>query len=107
MAPAWNGKRSDVVPRAKRGNRTQTGGRSMRSLRLLTCVLLVLLAVAGPAIAAPEGQMTWGVHISLAPTWFDPAETQGLITPFMVMYAIHDAIAKAMPGNATAPGLAE
>ena len=51
--------------------------------------------------------MTWGVHISLAPTWFDPAETQGIITPFMVMYAIHDALAKAMPGNPTAPSLAE
>jgi peptide/nickel transport system substrate-binding protein len=51
--------------------------------------------------------MTWGVHISLAPTWFDPAETQGIITPFLVMYAIHDAMAKSMPGNATAPSLAE
>ncbi len=51
--------------------------------------------------------MTWGVHISLAPTWFDPAETQGLITPFMVMYAVHDALAKAMPGNPVAPSLAE
>jgi peptide/nickel transport system substrate-binding protein len=66
-----------------------------------------LLAVAVPAAAAPEGQLTWGVHISLAPTWFDPAETLGIITPFMVMYAIHDALAKAMPGNATAPSLAE
>ena len=51
--------------------------------------------------------MTWGVHVSLAPTWFDPAETQGIITPFMVMYALHDALAKAMPGNPTAPSLAE
>ena len=51
--------------------------------------------------------MTWGVHISLAPTWFDPAETLGIITPFMVMYAMHDALAKAMPGNPTAPSLAE
>src|SRR5207247_1107283 len=59
------------------------------------------------ACAAPEGQMTWGVHISLAPTWFDPAETLGIITPFMVMYAIHDALAKAMPGNPVAPSLAE
>jgi peptide/nickel transport system substrate-binding protein len=79
----------------------------MRSLRLTACALLALLAVVAPAAAAPEGQMTWGVHISLAPTWFDPAETQGIITPFMVMYAIHDAMAKAMPGNATAPSLAE
>ena len=28
--------------------------------------------------------MTWGAHISLAPTWFDPAETSGIITPFML-----------------------
>ena len=72
-----------------------------------TFVLLALLAVAAPAAAAPEGQMTWGVHVSLAPSWFDPAETQGIITPFMVMYALHDALAKAMPGNPTAPSLAE
>src|SRR5438445_12730762 len=80
---------------------------TMRPLRLATRVLLAVLAVAAPAIAAPEGQMTWGVHISLAPTWFDPAETLGIITPFMVMYAIHDALAKAMPGNPVAPTLAE
>jgi peptide/nickel transport system substrate-binding protein len=79
----------------------------MRQLRRAAGVLLALLAAASPAAAAPEGQMTWGVHISLAPTWFDPAETLGIITPFMVMYAIHDALAKAMPGNPTAPGLAE
>ena len=79
----------------------------MRPVRLVGCALLALLAVAAPTAAAPEGQMTWGVHISLAPQWFDPAETQGIITPFMVMYAIHDAMAKAMPGNVTAPSLAE
>jgi peptide/nickel transport system substrate-binding protein len=77
---------------------------------LLTTVValtLTLLAVAVPAGAAPEGQLTWGVHVSLAPTWFDPAETLGIITPFMVMYAIHDGMAKAMPGNPMAPSLAE
>jgi peptide/nickel transport system substrate-binding protein len=80
----------------------------MRSARVAASVLIVALVLAVvPAAAAPEGQMTWGVHISLAPTWFDPAETQGIITPFMVMYAIHDALAKAMPGNPVAPALAE
>jgi peptide/nickel transport system substrate-binding protein len=64
--------------------------------------------VAGSARAAePRGQLTWGVHISLAPTWFDPAETAGIITPFMVMYALHDAMAKPMPGRNPAPCLAE
>src|ERR1700730_14686963 len=57
--------------------------------------------------AGPEGQLTWGVHISLAPTWFDPAETPGLITPFMVLYALHDAMVKPMPGQPLAPSLAE
>ncbi len=79
----------------------------MHHFRSVMCALLALLVVAAPAAAAPEGQMTWGVHISLAPTWFDPAETLGIITPFMVMYAMHDALAKAMPGNPTAPSLAE
>jgi ABC-type transport system substrate-binding protein len=55
----------------------------------------------------PEGPMTWGAHISLAPTWFDPAETSGIITPFMVIYALQDAMLKAMPGNPIAPSLAE
>ena len=57
--------------------------------------------------AAPDGQLTIASHVSLAPTWFDPAETAGIITPFMLMYAMHDAVAKAMPGNPMAPSLAE
>jgi peptide/nickel transport system substrate-binding protein len=79
----------------------------MRFVRFATCVLIIVLAIVPRVAAAPEGQMTWGVHISLAPRWFDPAETEGLITPFMIMYALHDALAKAMPGNPTAPSLAE
>jgi peptide/nickel transport system substrate-binding protein len=47
------------------------------------------------------------VHISLAPTWFDPAETPGIIIPFMELYALHDAMVKPMPGNPLAPCLAE
>src|SRR5215470_8802017 len=57
--------------------------------------------------AQPGGQLTWGVHTSLAPTWFDPAETPGTIVPFMVMYALHDAMVKPMPDQPLAPGLAE
>jgi len=57
--------------------------------------------------AAPQGQLTWGVHVSLAPTWFDPADTQGIVTPFMVLYALQDALVKPMPGQPLAPCLAE
>jgi peptide/nickel transport system substrate-binding protein len=82
----------------------------MRPIRGLVSALLILTSVtvgAPPVAAAPEGQMTWAAHISLAPTWFDPAETPGIGTPFMILYALHDALVKPMPGNAMAPSLAE
>src|SRR6185437_7447124 len=65
------------------------------------------MAGAGRAVAASQGQLTYAVHISLAPTWFDPAETSGLVTPYMLLYAMHDAVAKPMPGSQLAPALAE
>ena len=74
---------------------------------ILAALLLALAGAPGTGLAAPEGQITWGVHVSLAPTWFDPAETPGMITPFMVLYALHDAMVKPMPGQPAAPSLAE
>src|SRR6058998_2253224 len=71
----------------------------------LTLLLTLLVPAAVPA--SPEGQLTWAVHVSLAPTWFDPAETTGIITPFLFLYALHDALVKPMPGNPMAPSLAE
>src|SRR5262249_51887519 len=59
------------------------------------------------AAAAPEGTMTWGVHITLASRWLDPAETEGIITPFMVLYGLHDALVKPMPAGINTPCLAE
>ncbi len=80
-----------------------------RRVLVLTLVALVLVLVGAPdrGLAAPEGQLIWGVHVSLAPIWFDPADTLGMITPFMVLYALHDAMVKPMPGQPTAPSLAE
>jgi peptide/nickel transport system substrate-binding protein len=52
-------------------------------------------------------QLAYGVHISLAPTWFDPAETPSLITPYLIYYALHDALLKPMPGEPMANSLAE
>ena len=70
-------------------------------------LLLLTIGRAVPVAAAPEGELTWAVHVSLAPTWFDPAETPGVIVPFMVLYALPDALAKPMPGAPMAPSLAE
>src|SRR5262247_3291581 len=74
---------------------------------LRVALALLLVGIAGAPAAAADGQMTWGVHVSLAPTWFDPAEAPGIITPYMIYYALHDAMVKAMPGQPAAPSLAE
>src|SRR6266545_7656735 len=78
-------------------------------------VLLALLMVsvgasvmpAAAADPAPAGQVTWAVHFTLAPRWLDPAENEGTITPFLVLYAVHDALLKPMPAGPSTPCLAE
>jgi peptide/nickel transport system substrate-binding protein len=83
------------------------GGPTRRDILALAAGSLVAAVPGTARAAAPQGQLTWGVHISLAPTWFDPAETSGIITPYMVLYALHDALVKPMPGQPLAPSLAE
>ena len=78
-----------------------------RHVLALVAISLALSAPCTTRAAGPEGQLTWAVHVTLAPTWFDPAETSGIITPYMVLYAIHDAMVKPMPGNNLASSLAE
>src|SRR5262249_1034590 len=74
----------------------------------VTLLLLATIVASAPSTqAAADGQMTWGVHFALAPTWFDPAETSGIITPSVGLYALHDAMVKPLPGNPMAPSLAE
>jgi len=75
--------------------------------RALIAALLLTLLTATLAFAAPEGQITWAFHVTMAPGWFDPGETAGIITPFKFLYALHDALVKSMPGQAMAPSLAE
>ncbi len=85
-----------------------SGGPTRRDL--LTMAAALGLTAGAPGIghaAAPQGQLTYAVHVSLAPVWFDPADNSGIITPFLVLYALHDAMVKPMPGNVLAPSLAE
>ena len=60
-----------------------------------------------PADAAPAGQMVWAFHVTLAPRWLDPAETESVATPFKILYALHDALVKPMPAGLNTPCLAE
>ena len=83
-----------------------------------TFVLLLIVAVAAAlgvpgtareaaAQAKPEGEMRWALYVTLSPQWFDPGEVLGIITPFWVLYALHDGLVNPMPGNLMAPSLAE
>jgi peptide/nickel transport system substrate-binding protein len=68
---------------------------------------LVLLVPAAVAAAPPADTMVIGLHVTLVNRWLDPGGTEALITPFMVLYALHDALTKPMPGNIVTPSLAE
>jgi peptide/nickel transport system substrate-binding protein len=83
-------------------------------MKRLVIAALLVTALAGEAAAQPgaaakpEGEMRWALYLTLAPAWFDPGEIAGsFLTPFWVLYAIHDALVKPMPGNLMAPSLAE
>jgi peptide/nickel transport system substrate-binding protein len=79
----------------------------MRPLVSLLLLVAALAAGVPAADASPEGQVTWAIGVSLPPAWFDPADATGILIPFMVYYALHDALAKPMPGKPMAPSLAE
>ena len=86
-----------------RGTRSHGASRAAKTRRHILALVALALTIASPVPAratGPEGQLTWGVHVSLAPTWFDPAEMSGIITPYMVYYALHDALGEAHAGQA-------
>jgi peptide/nickel transport system substrate-binding protein len=73
----------------------------------LALVLALSAHPPAPVAAAPEGQIVYAAPVALPPAWFDPGEATGILIPFMVYYALHDALVKPLPGNAMAPSLAE
>jgi len=51
--------------------------------------------------------MTWGVHVSLTPAFFDPADATGTALPLIVYYAIHDVLVRPLPGTRMGAALAQ
>src|SRR5947208_14121635 len=82
----------------------------MRSRRL---VLLFAIA-AGLIFAddvtgqpAPSGEAVMAWHVTIAPTWFDPSTAPPQITPFGILYALHDGLVRPLPGQKIGNSLAE
>src|SRR6266478_754886 len=81
----------------------------MRELTLIGWVLTALIfGAAQPSLAqTPAGEVTVSFHVTLAPACFDPSTAPPQITPFGVLYAVHDALVRPLPGQKMAPSLAE
>jgi peptide/nickel transport system substrate-binding protein len=78
--------------------------------RLVWLIVGIVVMVGGMHAAAqsqPEGQLVIAFDTTIAPAYLDPAETSGIATPFVFLYALHDALFKPLPGNDMAPCLAE
>src|SRR5262249_17319389 len=78
--------------------------------RVTVGLVVFLVGLSGGDVAAqgsPDSQITIAFDASIAPTFLDPAETPGIATPFVFLYALHDALIKPLPGNNMAPSLAE
>jgi ABC-type transport system substrate-binding protein len=79
-----------------------------------SCLALLFIVIGGVvglvhgATVQPrfldELRVAW--HVTIAPDWFDPAETPAQITPFGILYALHDAVMRPLPGQRMAPALA-
>jgi peptide/nickel transport system substrate-binding protein len=86
----------------------RTNNRFSRILGVIVLGLaLTLVPLIPPAWGAPQGTLIYAVHVTIPPAWFDPADAPGIITPFMVIYAVHDALVKPMPQGLLTPSLAE
>src|SRR5881296_739702 len=76
--------------------------------RVVLLAALAVAAAAAPTLAAePAGEVTVSFHVTLAPAWFDPSTAPPQITPFGVMYAIHDALVRPLPNQKMGASLAE
>jgi peptide/nickel transport system substrate-binding protein len=85
----------------------RVSSRRLYGAALLFAIATLTAPAGDPQAAGPTGQVTYAFHVTLAPRWLDPGETESAITPFKVLYAIHDALVKPMPAGQTTPSLAE
>ena len=69
--------------------------------------LAVALGTPASAQTAPAGEAIIAWHVTIAPTWFDPSTAPPQITPFGILYALHDALVRPLPGQKIGASLAE
>src|SRR5881409_36336 len=77
--------------------------------------LVILLTVAALMVGwchglsaqpQPTGELVIAWPVTIVPAWFDPAETPAQITPFGILYALHDGLVRPLPGERMGNSLA-
>jgi len=74
---------------------------------VLAAALVFTAAPSRAAEPAPSGRAVMAWHVTIAPSWFDPSTAPPQITPFGMLYAIHDALVRPYPGQKMGPSLAQ
>src|SRR5215831_11417403 len=75
-------------------------------LWLMVIGLVIGCQQGAQAQAQSPDNLVFAYHVTIPPSWFDPAETPAQITPFGILYALHDAVVRPLPGERMAPALA-
>jgi peptide/nickel transport system substrate-binding protein len=75
-------------------------------ITLLLVILACIMGLAHSSQAQPSGELVFAMHVTIAPAWFDPADTPAQITPFGILYALHDAVVRPLPGERMGNALA-
>jgi peptide/nickel transport system substrate-binding protein len=83
------------------------GRTAPRRLVLLLAAAALILGVAPASAAPPPGEVVLAWHVTIAPAWFDPSTAPPQITPFGMLYALHDALVRPLPGQKMGASLAE
>ena len=84
-----------------------TRGRASRVLPLLLVMLVLAAAREVTGQTPPTGEAVMAWPITIAPSWFDPSTAPPQITPFGILYALHDALVRPLPGQKMGNSMAE
>src|SRR5262245_18331182 len=83
-------------------------GTCSRHLTVLLLVAAMAFLSWRDAVAQPgPGEVVIAWHVTIAPSWFDPSTAPPQITPFGMLYALHDALVRPLPGQKMGASLAE
>jgi peptide/nickel transport system substrate-binding protein len=74
---------------------------------LMMAMVVTVVGVNAAGSRPPGGQLILGLSFTIAPTYLDPSEATQVIASAFFLYALHDALIKALPGDPMAPSLAE